>query len=82
MSRQHDGSTFRNFIDGVNEYDTLGDESVDNNFVMNNLVVAVHGLVKGSHHPRERLDGHLNASAESSWRGKEYLLHCHTLITD
>ena len=66
MCRQHDWGTIRYFIDGVNKYDALRYETVNNNFVVHYFVIAVHRFVKSSDHPCQCFDRHLNASAESS----------------
>src|SRR5262249_10259106 len=50
---------------------------VDDDPVMHDLVVAVHGRLEGSHHPGEGLDGHLHAGAEAARFGEQDLLDGH-----
>ena len=40
-------------------------EAVDDQLVVDDLVVAVHGRLEDPHHPRQRLDRHLHAGAEA-----------------
>jgi len=44
----------------------LAPEFLDDEPVVNNLVVAVDGRLEDAHHPRERLDGHLDPGTEAS----------------
>ena len=41
-------------------------EPLDDELVVDDLVVAVHGRLEGPHHPRQRLDRHLDAGAEAA----------------
>ena len=52
-------------------------EAVDDEPVVHDLVVAVHGRLERPHHPCERLDRHLHAGAEPTRFGEQYLLDRH-----
>ena len=49
-------------------------EAVDDQLVVDDLVVAVHGRLEGPHHPGQRLDRHLDAGAEAAGRGEQHLV--------
>jgi hypothetical protein len=74
---QHDRSTWRNVSDVVDEDHTLLDESIDDDLVVDDLVVAVHRWLEGAHHPRQRLDGHLHTCAEPTWLGQQDPIDIH-----
>ena len=52
-------------------------EAVDDQLVVDDLVVAVHGRLEGPHHPRQRLDRHLHAGAEAPGRGEQHPVDGH-----
>ncbi len=63
--------------DVVDEDHALIAETIDDEPVVHDLVVAVHRRLESPHHPGERLDGHLDAGAESARLGEQHLLHGH-----
>ena len=77
VRREHDRGPDRNLVDRVNEDDALFHETIDDDLVVHDLVVAVHGFVEGAHHPCERLDGHLDTGAETPRRRKQHLVNSH-----
>src|SRR5690606_21470845 len=52
-------------------------EALDDDLVVDDLVVAVHGRLEGAHHPGERLDRHLDPRAEAAGRGEQHLVDGH-----
>ena len=52
-------------------------EAVDDELVVDDLVVAVHGRLEGAHHPRQRLDRHLDAGAEPAGLGQQHPVDVH-----
>ncbi len=52
-------------------------ELLDDDAVVHDLVVAVHGRVEDAHHPGEGLYGHLDARTESARLRQAYALHLH-----
>ena len=64
MSRQHHGGSGWDLVDVVHEHDPQPLEAVHHQLVVDDLVVAVDGLVEGPDHPGQRLDGHLHPGAE------------------
>ena len=52
-------------------------EALDDELVVDDLVVAVHGRLEGPHHPGQRLDRHLDAGAEPPRRGEQHLVDGH-----
>jgi hypothetical protein len=44
---------------------------------VHDLVVAVHGRFEDPNHPRQRLDRHFHAGAETPGFGEKDLLYCH-----
>ena len=77
VGRQHDRRARRDVGDVVDEHDALGLEALDDQPVVDDLVVAVHGRREAADHPGQRLDRHLDAGAEASWLGQEHPLDCH-----
>ena len=47
-------------------------EALDDELVVDDLVVAVHGRLEGPHHPGQRLDRHLHAGAEAPRLGEQH----------
>ena len=64
------GAPARHFVDVVDEDHALLAEPLDDEPVVDDLVVAVHGRLERAHHPRERLDRHLDAGAEAPRLGE------------
>ena len=52
-------------------------EALDDQLVVDDLVVAVHGRLEGPHHPRQRLDRHLDAGAEAAGLGEQHPVDVH-----
>ena len=77
VGRQHDRRARRDVGDVVDEHHALGLEALDDQAVVDDLVVAVHGRLERADHPRQRLDGHLDAGAEAPRLGQEHLFDCH-----
>lgn len=75
MRREHDRATFGNFGQVVNEDDAAFTETVDDDAVVNDLVVAVHRRLEGAHQPTQRLDGHLDACAKAARGRKQDLVN-------
>jgi len=63
-------------VESVAEVDALPQATADQP-VVHDLVVAVHGRLEGPHHPRQRLDRHLDAGAEPPGRGEQDLVDGH-----
>ena len=57
--------------DVVDEHHAEVAEAVDDEPVVDDLVVAVHGRLEDADHPRQRLDRHLDACAEATRRGEQ-----------
>ena len=74
---KHQGCARRDGGHVVDEHDTLLTEAVDDDPVVDDLVVAVHGRFEGTNHPREGLDRHLHAGTEAARFGQEDLLDGH-----
>ena len=72
VGRQHDRRAVGHVGDVVDEHHAEGLEAVDDQLVVDDLVVAVHGRLEGAHHPRQRLDRHLDAGAEPAGRGQQH----------
>ena len=51
-------------VEVLDEDCPLGAQPVDHVLVVDDLVVAVDGRLEGAHHPRQRLDRHLDAGTE------------------
>ena len=64
MRREHERRAGRDLVDVVDEDDPELAEPVDDEPVVDDLVVAVHRRLEDPHHPRQRLDRHLDAGAE------------------
>lgn len=77
MRREHEWPPGGHIVDVVDEPHAELAESVDDPAVVHDLVVAVHGRLEGSDHPRERLDGHLDPGAEPARRGEQYPIDIH-----
>ena len=58
--------------DVVDEDDAQTLEALDDELVVDDLVVAVHGRLEGPDHPRQRLDRHLHAGAEPARLGEQH----------
>ncbi len=74
MGREHDGAAGGDISDVVDEHDAEVLEALHDALVVHDLVVAVHGRLEGSHHPRQSLDGHLDSGAEAPGSGEEYAI--------
>ena len=70
VRRQHDRAPNGNAEYVVNEHHTLGFESVNDNLVVHNLVVAVDRPVKRAHHPGQRLDRHFDSGTKAAGRSE------------
>ena len=68
MGRKHDRTTPRYLTQVVDEYNTEILESIDDDFVVHDLVIAVDGCVKCAHHPRECLDRHFYTCTKTTGR--------------
>ena len=77
MRGQHERRTGRHVVDVVDEDHALLAETVDDEPVVHDLVVAVHGRLEDPNHPRQRLDRHLDAGAEAPRFGEQDLLYGH-----
>ena len=71
MGGEHERRKRRDLVDVVDEHDALAAELLDDQTVVDDLVVAVHGRLEDAHHPRQRLDRHLDAGAEATWLGEQ-----------
>ncbi len=63
---QHDWGASGNFGNIVDEDDPHVFESLNDKAVVNNLVIAVNGRLERANHRCKGLDGHLDASTETS----------------
>ena len=77
MRREHERRAGGNLRQIVDEDHAEVAEPVDDDPVVHDLVVAVHGRFEGAHHPREGLDRHLDAGAEPAGFGQQHLLDGH-----
>ena len=68
------GTFGRDLVDVVDEDHAERLEPLDHEPVVDDLVVAVHGRLEDAHHPRERLDRHLDARRRTPGLGEENLL--------
>jgi hypothetical protein len=68
---QHDRAADGNLGDVVDEHHSLAFESLDDELVVHDLVVAVHGRGERADHPRQRLDRHLDPGAEPARLGEQ-----------
>ena len=75
VRRQHERRAGRHVGDVVDEHHALLAEALDDEPVVHDLVVAVHGRLERAHHPRQRLDRHLDAGAEAARLGEQHGLH-------
>ena len=78
VGREHERRTRRDVVDVVHE-DHARARSKRSTIepVVDDLVVAVHGCGEDPHHPRERLDRHLDTGAEAPWLGEQDLANGH-----
>jgi len=67
VGREHDRMPDRHLGDVVDEDHALALEALDDELVVDDLVVAVHRRLERPHHPRQRLDRHLDPRAEPPW---------------
>ncbi len=74
---QHERRTGGDVVHVVDEDHALFAEAVDDEPVVDDLVVAVHGRLEDPDHPGERLDRHLDAGAEATRLREQDLLHGH-----
>ena len=77
VRRQHERCARGNGVDVVDEDHALVAEPVDHELVVHDLVVAVDGRVERLHHPRQRLDRHLDARTEPAGLGEEHAFDTH-----
>ena len=68
------GCTRRDVVDVVDEDHAQVLEPLDDEPVVDDLVVAVDGRLEEPHHPRQRLDRHLDPGTEAPRLGEEHLL--------
>ena len=76
---QHERRARGHVVDVVHEHDAELAEAVDDEPVVHDLVVAVHGRLEHPHHPCERLDRHLHAGAKAARFGEQYFANRHRL---
>ena len=66
VGREHDRPALWHFADVVNKDDASFGETLYDDLVVHNFVVAVHRRIERADHPRKSLDGHLHAGTEAS----------------
>lgn len=66
MGAQHDRAPAGNFVDVIDEDHAMSPKAVDNELVVHDFVIAVHGGVESSNHPGQSLDRHLDASTKAA----------------
>ena len=79
VRRQHQRRARGHRVDVVDEHHAEVAETLDDEPVVHDLVVAVHGRLEDPHHPRQRLDRHLHAGAEAAGLGEQHLIDAHAL---
>ena len=79
VGRQHERGAGGHVVDVVDEHHPELPEPVDDEPVVHDLVVAVDGRFEHPHHPRQRLDRHLDPGAEPPRLGEEDLLDGHAI---
>ena len=72
VGRQHERRAGGHLVDVVDEDHALLAEPVDDELVVHDLVVAVHGRLERLDHPRQGLDRHLDARAEPAGLGEQH----------
>ncbi len=72
---KHQRRARRHIIDVVDEDHALLAEPLDDEAVVDDFVVAVHGRIERAHHPRQRLDRHLDAGTEPARLGQQDRVH-------
>lgn len=77
MGREHDRSAHRHLRNVVDEDDTHIDESLHDETVVHDLVIAVDGRFEGPHHGGEGLDRHLDACTEPAGGSEQHLIDGH-----
>jgi len=77
VGRQHDRSTLGHLGNVVDEHDTEILETLDDDLVVDDLVVAVHRSLETANHPRQGLDGHLDSGAETAGSGQQHVVDVH-----
>ena len=77
MGRQHDRATRGHLVHVVDEHHATAFETLDDDPVVDDLVVAVDGWFEGVNHPAQRLDRHLDAGAEPSRFGQQHTVDVH-----
>ena len=77
VGREHERCAGRNRVDIVDEDDSEALESVDDETIVDDLVVAVDGWFERPDHPRERLDRHLHPGTKAPGFGEEYAFDRH-----
>ena len=75
VRRQHDRHADRHVADVVDEHHPEPLEALDDESVVDDLVVAVHGSRERPDHPGQRLDRHLDAGTEPSRFGEQHRPH-------
>lgn len=71
MGREHDWHADWNFGNIVDEDDSQLQKAIYNCAIVHDLVIAVNGSRKGSHHPSERLDCHLYTCTKAAWGSEQ-----------
>jgi hypothetical protein len=71
MSRKHDGHTEWNFRNIIDENDSQLQEAIHYCAIVHDLVIAVDGSGKRSHHPGKCFDRHFNTCAKAAWGSEQ-----------
>ena len=66
MRREHYWFTCRYLTQVIDENYAEFFETIHHDFVVNYLVVAIHGSIKRTNHPCKRLNRHFNARAKTA----------------
>lgn len=72
MGGEKDRGAFRNFLQIVNEYRTLGLECANDVLIVDNLVIDVNRRSKVLQSQLEALDGHVDPSAKTAGSSEDY----------
>ncbi len=77
MGREHDGATFWNAVDVVDENDSELLEPLDDEFVVDDFVIAEDRSRVASDHPGKGLDCHLDAGTKSARSSEQHAVDVH-----
>ena len=77
MGREHDRVPSRDIGDVVDEDHALALEALDDQLVVDDLVVAVHGRLESPDHPGQGLDRHLHPGTEPAGLGEQHPINSH-----